>query len=283
MILCAGAIGSPHLLQLSGIGEPAALERAGIPVSHELPAVGKHLTDHLEFYFQFECTQPITLNSKLGLLGKAAIGIEWLATRKGAGATNHFEACGFIRSSDDVSWPDIQYHFLPAAMRYDGRTAFAGHGFQFHVGHNKPKSTGCITAVSPDPLAAPEIRFNYLSHPDDVTSFRRALRLSREIANQPALAAFRGREITPGESVQSDEEIDAFIRANAESAYHPCGSCRMGASDDADAVVDPTARVRGISGLRVADASIFPSIPNGNLNAPTVMVGEKVSDLVLDG
>jgi len=279
VLLSAGSIGSPHLLQLSGIGDPLVLKEAGIELKHELAGVGQNLQDHLEFYFQFKCKQPITLNSKLGLWSKFLIGSRWLLTRQGLGRTNHFESCGFIRSKAGVQWPDLQYHFLPAAMRYDGRSAFDGHGFQVHIGHNKPKSRGRVKVVSADPNVAPSIRFNYLQHQDDIEGFRACVRLTREIIHQPAMDAYRGDEIQPGEQVQTDEQIDAFVRSAVESAYHPSCSCKMGT--DKLAVVDPQTRVHGIQGLRVVDSSIFPTIPNGNLNAPTIMLAERAADLIL--
>lgn len=278
VILSAGSVGSPHILQLSGIGPRAVLEKAGIEVRHHLPGVGENLQDHLEFYFQFKCKKPITLNSKLGLWSKFLIGSRWMFTRTGLGATNHFESCGFIRSKAGVEWPDLQYHFLPAAMRYDGRSAFSGHGFQVHIGHNKPKSRGHIRVTSADPHEAPEILFNYLQHPDDIEGFRDCVKRTREIINQPAFDEYRDGEIQPGEAVQTDAQIDQFIRANVESAYHPSCSCKMGTDDMA--VVDPQARVRGVQGLRVVDSSVFPTIPNGNLNAPTIMVAERAADLI---
>ncbi len=278
VILSAGSVGSPHILQLSGIGPREVLEKAGIEVNHHLPGVGENLQDHLEFYFQFKCKQPITLNSKLGLWSKFLIGSRWLFTRKGLGATNHFESCGFIRSKAGVEWPDLQYHFLPAAMRYDGRTAFDGHGFQVHIGHNKPKSRGHIQAVSADPHSAPRILFNYLQHEDDREGFRDCVKRTREIIGQPAFDAYRDGEIQPGEQVQTDEQIDEFVRSNVESAYHPSCSCKMGT--DELAVVDPETRVHGVQGLRVVDSSVFPTIPNGNLNAPTIMVAERAADFI---
>ena len=281
VIISAGSISSPHLLQLSGIGDPKVLESAGVNVLHDLPGVGQNLQDHLEFYFQYRCKQPITLNGKLDWFSKGLIGAKWLLTKSGLGATNHFESCGFIRSKAGVKWPDIQYHFLPAAMRYDGRSAFDGHGFQLHVGHNKPKSRGSVTLRDNQPTSAPRIQFNYLQHPDDIQGFRDAVRLSREIIAQPAMDPYRDNEIQPGLDVQSDEEIDAFIRRSVESAYHPSCSCKMGAENDVTAVVDNQTRVRGIEGLRVVDSSIFPTIPNGNLNSPTIMVAEKAADLIL--
>jgi choline dehydrogenase len=278
VVLSAGSVGSPHILQLSGIGNKAVLEKAGVEVAHELPGVGENLQDHLEFYFQFKCKQPITLNSKLDWFNKFLIGARWFFKRDGLGATNHFESCGFIRSKAGVEWPDLQYHFLPAAMRYDGRTAFAGHGFQVHIGHNKPKSRGRIHIKSADPKDKPSILFNYLQHEDDREGFRDCVKRTREIINQAAFDDYRDGEIQPGEHIKTDEEIDQFVRQNVESAYHPSCSCRMG--EDEMAVVDSETRVRGVSGLRVVDSSIFPTIPNGNLNAPTIMVAERAADLI---
>jgi len=278
VILSAGSIGSPHLLQLSGIGSAEVLKHAGIPVTHDLPGVGENLQDHLEFYFQFRCRQPITLNGKLGLLSKFLIGARWQFFKSGLGATNHFESCGFIRSQAGLEAPDIQYHFLPAAMRYDGRAAFDGHGFQLHVGHNKPRSRGRVRVLTPDPADKPSILFNYLQHQDDILGFRNSVRLSREIIAQAAMDPFRGEEIQPGIDVQSDQDIDTWIRQGVESAYHPSCSCRMGTDDMA--VVDPDTRVRGIDRLRVVDSSIFPVITNGNLNAPTIMTAERAADLI---
>ena len=278
VILSAGPIASPHILQLSGIGPGEVLKQAGIEVQHDLPGVGENLQDHLEFYFQFRCKQPITLNGKLDLWNKFLIGSRWFFTKKGLGATNHFESCAFIRSKAGVEWPDIQYHFLPAAMRYDGRAAFDGHGFQVHVGHNKPKSRGSIRAKTANIDDKPEILFNYLKHQDDIEGFRACVRLTREIIAQTAFDAYRDSEIQPGEAVQSDEEIDAFVRSAVESAYHPSCACRMG--EDDMAVVDSELRVRGMEGLRVVDSSIFPTIPNGNLNSPTIMMAERAADII---
>jgi choline dehydrogenase len=278
VILSAGAIGSPQLLQVSGIGPATVLQDAGVPVVHDLPGVGENLQDHLEFYFQFRCKQPITLNGQLDPWHKFLIGARWLLKRDGLGATNHFESCAFIRSKPGIEWPDIQYHFLPAAMRYDGRSAFDGHGFQVHVGHNKPKSRGRIQICSADVREAPSILFNYMQHQDDIEGFRACVRLTRNIIGQPAFDPYRDAEIQPGEKVQTDEEIDAFVRAYAESAYHPSCACRMGT--DTLAVVDPETRVQGIQGLRVVDSSIFPTITNGNLNSPTIMLAERAADLI---
>lgn len=279
VILSAGSIGSPHLLQLSGIGNRDVLEKAGIDCQHHLPGVGENLQDHLEFYFQFYCKEPVTLNRKLDWFSKGLIGARWLLFKDGLGATNHFESCGFIRSKEGVEWPDLQYHFLPAAMRYDGKSAVKGDGFQVHIGHNKPKSRGFVHVKSADPSQAPAIQFNYLQHQDDIEGFRACVRLTREIINQPAFDKYRGEEIQPGKQVQTDEEIDAFVRRAVESAYHPSCSCKMG--EDDMAVVDSQTRVHGIANLHVVDSSIFPTIPNGNLNAPTIMVAERAADLIL--
>ena len=280
VLLSAGSIGSPHILQLSGIGNNETLSAAGIETQHELPGVGENLQDHLEFYFQYQCKKPLTLNSKLGPLSKLAIGVRWIVFKSGLGATNHFESCGFIRSKEGVEWPDLQYHFLPAAIRYDGKSAFEGHGFQLHIGHNKPKSRGWVKVKSSDPFTSPQIQFNYLQHQDDIEAFRACVRLSRDIIAQPAMDEYRGQEIQPGKDIVTDEQIDAFVRDAVESAYHPCGSCRMGAEDDDMAVIDSQMRVRGLQGLRVIDSSVFPTIPNGNLNAPTIMVAERAADII---
>jgi len=278
VILSAGPIASPHLLQLSGIGPGAVLQQAGIGVVHDLPGVGENLQDHLEFYFQFRCHKPLTLNAELTLWRKFLIGSRWLLTRKGLGATNHFESCAFIRSKAGIRWPDIQYHFLPGAMRYDGNAAFDGHGFQVHVGHNKPHSRGTVRARTPSVQDKPEIIFNYLQHEEDIEAYRACVRLTREIIGQPAMDAYRGPEIQPGEAVQSDADIDAFVRNAVESAYHPSCACRMG--EDDMAVVDSETRVRGIEALRLVDSSIFPTIPNGNLNSPTIMLAERAADII---
>lgn len=282
VILSSGSIGSPMLLQLSGIGPRDVLKDAGVPLLHELPGVGENLQDHLEVYFQFRCKQPISLNSKLGLISKGLIGSRWMLFKDGLGATNHFESCAFIRSRAGLKWPDVQYHFLPAAMRYDGQAAFDGHGFQVHVGPNKPKSRGRVKIVSADPNAKPSILFNYLQDKQDVEDWRAVIRLTREIIAQPAFDAYRGDEIQPGTDIQSDEQVDAWVRQNVESAYHPSCSCKIGADDDPMAVLDAECRVRGVEALRVVDSSVFPTITNGNLNAPTIMVAERAADLILD-
>lgn len=278
VIVAAGAIGSPQLLQRSGIGPAAVLSAAGIEVLHELPGVGENLQDHSEIYIQYACTQPITLNGHMGPLGRLRIGLEWLFFKRGLGVTNHFEAGGFIRSDVSVPWPDIQYHFLPAAMRYDGKQPLEGHGFMVLTGPNKPKSRGHVRVRSADPHEHPAILFNYLDRAEDREGFRRCVRLTREIIAQPAFDPYRGDEVAPGPDVQTDDEIDAFVRQTMETTYHPCGSCRMG--EDQMAVVDSELKVRGLAGLRVIDSSVFPSEPNANLNAPTIMLAERAADLL---
>ena len=281
VIVAASTINSPKLLLLSGIGPAAQLKQHNIAVVADRPGVGENLQDHLEVYLQAECRQPITLNGQLGLLSKALIGAEWLFLKRGLGATNHFESCGFIRSKAGEDYPDIQYHFLPAAIRYDGKLAVKGHGFQVHTGPMRAKSRGHVRLASADPAAAPKILFNYMTHPDDWTDFRNIIRLTREIFQQAALQPYLGRELRPGATAQTDDALDDFVSEHAESAYHPCGTCRIGRADDPMAVVDPHCRVIGVEGLRVADSSIFPRITNGNLNAPSIMTGEKAADMIL--
>jgi choline dehydrogenase len=281
VIVAASSINSPKLLLLSGIGPAEQLRQHGIEVIADRPGVGQNLQDHMELYIQQESLQPITLYSKLNLFSKALIGAQWLFFKSGLGASNHFEAAAFVRSRPGVDYPDIQYHFIPIAIRYDGKAAAKAHGFQAHVGPMRSKSRGSVTLRSPDPWEKPVIRFNYMSHPDDWADFRHCIRLTREIFGQKAFDLYRGREISPGAHVQTDEQLDDFIRQHVESAYHPCGTCRMGRADDPMAVVDPECRVIGVEGLRVADSSIFPRVTNGNLNAPSIMVGEKASDHIL--
>jgi len=281
VILSAGSIGSPQILQLSGIGPRQVLADAGIECQHELPGVGENLQDHLEVYFQYKCSKPITLNAKLNLFSKFLIGVRWVLFKTGLGATNHFESCGFIRSRAGIEWPNIQYHFLPAAMRYDGNAAFKGHGYQVHVGPNKASSRGRIKIISSDPIAKPNILFNYIETEQDKQDWRDCIRLTREILSQSAFKVYREGEIQPGDDVNSDAEIDAWVRANAESAYHASCTCKMGSNDDLTAVVDNNGRVQGIRQLRVVDSSIFPTTPNGNLNGPTLMVAEKLADVIL--
>ncbi len=281
VILSASSINTPKLLMLSGIGPGVHLAEHGIAVRADRPGVGANLQDHLEIYMQYAASQPITLYKYWNLWGKAYVGAHWLMTGGGLGASNQFEACGFIRSRAGIDYPDIQYHFLPIAVRYDGKVSAEGHGFQAHVGPMRSKSRGAVTLRSADPAAPPVIRFNYMSHPDDWQEFRTCVRLTREIFGQAAFKPFVKHEMQPGRSVETDDEIDAFIRAHAESAYHPCGTARLGRTSDPMAVVDPECRVIGVDGLRIADTSIFPQVTNGNLNAPAIMVGEKAADHIL--
>lgn len=281
VILAASSINSPKLLMLSGIGPAEQLAEHGIEVVADRPGVGKNLQDHLEFYFQYACKQPITLFKYWNLLGKAWVGAQWFFSKTGLGASNQFESAAFIRSDKGVDYPDIQYHFLPIAVRYDGQAAAEGHGFQAHVGPMRSESRGEITLASADPKEAPKIFFNYMSTEQDWIDFRKCVRLTREVFAQEAMTPFVKHEIQPGDALQSDAEIDGFIREHAESAYHPCGTCKMGALEDPMAVVDPECRVIGVEGLRVADSSIFPRITNGNLNGPSIMTGEKAADHIL--
>lgn len=281
VVLSAGAINSPKILMLSGIGPAKHLAENDIPLVADRPGVGQNLQDHLEMYIQFSASKPVSIAPYWSLWGKALVGAQWLFTKTGLGATNNFEACGFIRSDKGVQYPDIQYHFLPIAVRYDGKTPPGGHGFQAHTGPMRSPSRGEITLRSKDPEDAPKIQFNYMSHDKDWEDFRRAIRLTREIFATGPMSEFVDHEIQPGEDAQSDEALDAVIREHAESAYHPCGTARMGRRDDPMSVVDPENRVIGVEGLRLADSSIFPLIPNGNLNAPSIMVGEKAADAIL--
>ena len=280
-ILCGGPINSPQLLKLSGVGPAPELASLGIPVVRALPGVGENLQDHLEFYFQMASTKAITLYGQTGLFSRGLIGLQWLLRGQGHGATNHFEAGGFIRSRAGVRYPDVQYHFLPLAVSYDGGGLASEHGFQAHVGPLRSKSVGWVRLKSRDPREAPRVQFNYMSDADDWTEMRACVRLTREIFAQAAFDPYRGREIQPGEAIVDDEAIDAFVRDHAESAYHPSSTCRMGDPGDPMAVVDAQARVIGVEALRVADSSIMPSITSGNLNAPTIMIGEKAADMIL--
>ena len=281
VILSGGPINSPQLLKLSGIGPATELRQHGIEVVVDRPGVGENLQDHLEFYFQMACPAPVTLYPKMNWFAKGLIGAEWLLFRTGLGATNHFESCGFIRSRAGIRYPDIQYHFFPLAVRYDGKSMVKGHGYQAHVSPMRSKSRGNVRLKSPNPHDHPAIRFNYMSHADDWTEMRAGVRLTREIFGQAAFDRYRGAEIAPGAEVVSDEAIDDFIRDKVESGYHPCGTCRIGRSDDPSAVVDSDLRVIGVDGLRVVDSSVMPSITTGNLNAPTIMIGEKGADHIL--
>jgi choline dehydrogenase len=281
VILSGGPINTPQLLKLSGVGPVEELRGFAIPVVHDLPGVGENLQDHLEFYYQVASKEPITLYANTSLVSRGVIGLRWLLSRQGPGATNHFETGGFIRSRRGVRYPDIQYHFLPLAVSYDGKGLASEHGFQAHVGPLRSKSRGWVRLRSADPKDHPLIRFNYMSHEEDWIEMRACVRLTREIFAQAAFDPYRGREISPGADVVSDDEIDVFIRERVESAYHPSCTCKMGAASDPMAVVDPQARVIGVDGLRIVDSSIMPSITSGNLNAPTIMIGEKAADHIL--
>jgi len=281
VVLAGGAINSPQLLKLSGVGPAEELRRHGLPVVADRPGVGENLQDHLEFYFQIASKLPVTLYSAMNPLAKLLIGARWVLFKDGLGATNHFESCGFIRSRAGIRYPDIQYHFLPLAVTYDGQSMAKQHGFQAHVGPMRSKSRGWVRLRSPDPAARPEIRFNYMSHPDDWDEMRACVRLTREIFAQAPFDPYRGEELQPGAHVTDDAAIGSFIRDKVETAYHPSCSCRMGRAEDPMAVVDSQARVIGVEGLRVADASIMPSITTGNLNAPTIMLAEKAADHIL--
>jgi choline dehydrogenase len=278
VILSGGPINSPKLLMLSGIGPTEHIEEMGITPTHALAGVGQNLQDHLEIYLQMACTQPVSLFKYYNLLGKAWVGARWLLTRTGLGASNSFEAGGFIRSRAGIKHPDIQYHFFPMAVRYDGKSPNNSHGFQAHVGPVRSQSKGWVKLRSADPNDHPRIRFNYMSRLEDWEDFRAAVRHTREIFAQAALAPYRGVELSPGPEVQSGEDLDDFLRGAVESAYHPSCTCKMGS--DEMSVVDSQCRVRGLDGLRIVDSSIMPSIVSGNLNAPTIMIAEKAADII---
>ncbi|GHB26371.1 oxygen-dependent choline dehydrogenase [Pseudovibrio japonicus] len=281
VVISASSINSPKLLMHSGIGDAAALSALGIDVIADRKGVGANLQDHLELYIQQACTQPITLYKHWNLISKGVIGAQWQLAKSGLGSTNHFETCGFIRSKAGVQYPDIQFHFLPFAVRYDGQAAAEGHGYQVHVGPMRSKSRGAVTLKSADPMEQPNVLFNYMSHEEDWEDFRQCIRLTRELFAQKAFDPYRGKEIQPGSEVETDEQLNGFIKEHVESAFHPCGTCKMGDASDESAVVDSECRVIGVEGLRVADSSIFPQITNGNLNAPSIMVGEKAADHIL--
>lgn len=278
VLLCAGAIASPQILQRSGVGPKELLQGLDIPVVHDLPGVGENLQDHLEMYLQYACKEPVSLYPALQWFNQPKIGAEWLFSGTGIGASNQFEAGGFIRSRDEFAWPNIQYHFLPVAINYNGSNAVKEHGFQAHVGSMRSLSRGRVQVRSKDAREHPSILFNYMSTEQDWQEFRDAIRITREIMAQPALDKYRGREISPGLEVQTDEELDEFIRTHAETAFHPSCSCKMG--EDEMAVVDGQGRVHGMEGLRVVDASIMPQIITGNLNATTIMIAEKIADRI---
>ena len=277
VILSAGAIGSPHLLWVSGIGAGDELRDAGIDVACDLPGVGKSLQDHIEVLVQYECTQPISLASAMTPWGKAKLGLEWILSKKGLGATTHFEVGGFIRTRDDAPHPNLQYHYLPLGITYEGAVQKT-HAFQAHLDTCRPTSRGRLSFTSPDIALAPRIDPNYLDTEEDRRDFREGIRKTREIIAQAAYDPYRGRELAPGKGATSNADLDAFCAARGETAYHPCCTCRMG--EDAMAVTDGEGRVHGLEGLRVVDASIMPSITSGNLNAPTIMLAEKLADAI---
>ena len=279
VILCGGAINSPQLLQLSGIGPAGVLADAGVEPVVDVPGVGENLQDHLEVYLQYACTQPVSMAPYLAKWRRPWIGLQWLA-RRGPGATNHFEAGGFLRSNDEVSWPNLMFHFLPIAVRYDGSVPAAGHGYQFHIGPMFSNSRGWVRIASDDPFAKPRMLFNYLSTPEDRREWVEAIAIARNIMGQPAFEEFNGGEMSPGLEVEGDEAVFDWVRKDAETALHPSCTARMGT--DGMGVLDPASmRVHGTGGLRVVDASSMPSVTNGNIYAPVMMLAEKAADLIL--
>jgi len=281
VILCGGAFNSPQLLQLSGVGDAGHLAGLGIPVVHDLPAVGQHMQDHLEVYVQYSCKLPVSLQPQLKLWRRPFIGAEWLFLRKGPGASNHFEGGGFARSNDEVAYPNLMFHFLPIAVRYDGSSPAGGHGYQVHIGPMYSNSRGSVQITSTDPRAKPALRFNYISTPEDRREWVEAIRITRRILNQSAMEPFNGGEVSPGPAVDTDEQILDWVRTDGETALHPSCTCRMGRADD-DSVVDPlTMRVHGLDGIRVVDASAMRYVTNGNIYAPVMMMAEKAADLIV--
>jgi choline dehydrogenase len=280
VILCGGAFNSPQLLQLSGVGDPSHLREVGVDVVHDLPAVGQHLQDHLEVYIQHACTQPVSIQPWMAMWRRPYVGLLWLF-RKGPGATNHFEGGGFVRSNDEVAYPNLMFHFLPIAIRYDGSAPAGGHGYQVHIGPMYSDARGSVRIRSNDPSSKPAIRFNYLSTEQDRREWVEAVRITRTILGQPGLAPFDGGEISPGPDVETDAQILDWVARDAETALHPSCTCRMGNVDD-DSVVDPLSmRVHGLEGLRVVDASAMRYVTNGNIYAPVMMMAEKAADLIL--
>ncbi len=279
VICCGGSINSPQLLQLSGIGNAKELSGLGINVVHDLPGVGENLQDHLELYVQYACKKPVSMYPALKWYNQPWIGMKWLFAGIGEAATNHFEAGGFIRGNDQLEYPNIQYHFLPIAIRYDGSAPAAGHGYQVHVGPMNTDVRGHVKIKSSDPSEYPSVLFNYLSTEQEKREWVEAIRKTREIMTQPSFDEFRGDELAPGIQAQTDEEILDFVANEGESAYHPSCTCAMGTHDMA--VTDPEMRVHGVEGLRVVDASVMPYVTNGNIYAPTMMIAEKAADLIL--
>jgi len=280
VVLCGGAINSPQLLQLSGIGNADELRRLGVDVVRDLPGVGEHLQDHLEVYIQYACKQPVSVAPYMRWRWRPLVGLQWLLLRSGPGATNHFEAGGFVRSNEEVAYPNLMFHFLPIAVRYDGSAPASDHGYQVHIGPMYSDARGSVKITSTDPSAHPALRFNYLSTDQDRREWVEAIRVARTILNQTAFDPFNAGELSPGPSVESDEEILAWVAKDGETALHPSCTCRMGT--DELSVVDPdTMRVHGVQGLRVVDASVMPYVTNGNIYAPVMMVAEKAADLIL--
>jgi choline dehydrogenase len=280
IILCGGAINSPQLLQLSGIGSPEVLEPAGVTVRHELPGVGENLQDHLEVYVQYGCKQPVSVQPALKWRNRPLIGARWLFLRGGPGATNHFEGGGFACSNDDVAYPNLMFHFLPIAVRYDGSAPAGGHGYQVHIGPMNSDARGSVRISSADPAVKPALRFNYLSTEQDRREWVEAIRVARTILTQPAMDPYNAGELSPGPDVQTPEQVLDWVRRDGETALHPSCTCAMGTGPMA--VTDPAdLRVRGLKGLRVVDASVMPYVTNGNIYAPTMMIAEKAADLIL--
>jgi choline dehydrogenase len=280
VILSGGAINSPQLLQLSGVGNAAELAALGINVVHDLPAVGRHLQDHLEVYIQYKSLQPVSMQPITQKWRRPWIGFNWLFFRRGPGATNHFEGGGFVRGNEEVRYPNLMFHFLPLSIRYDGSGPTGGHGYQVHIGPMYSDSRGSVKITSTDPAVHPALRFNYLSTAQDRREWIEAIRVARGILNQPAFAPYNGGETSPGATVETDELILDWVARDAETALHPSCTCRMGTNDDS--VLDPlTMGVRGLQGLRVIDASAMPYVTNGNIYAPVMMLAEKSADLVL--
>jgi len=280
MILAAGSIGSPQILQLSGIGPAPLLQQHGIPVVHDLPGVGENLQDHLEVYVQYGSKLPVSVAPALKWRNRPMVGAKWLFLRSGPGATNHFEGGGFARSNDDVIYPNLMLHFLPIAIRYDGTQPAGGHGYQVHIGPMYSDSRGTCTITSTDPDVHPALRFNYLSTPTDQREWVEAIGVARKILTQPAFDDYNAGELSPGPSVQTDEEVMAWVARDAETALHPSCTAAMGTGEMA--VTDPASlRVYGLEGLRVVDASVMPYVTNGNIYAPVMMLAEKAADLIL--
>ena len=279
VVLCGGAINTPQLLQLSGVGPAGVLSEAGVEPLVDLPGVGENLQDHLEVYLQYACTQPVSMSPYLALWRRPWVGLQWLF-RKGPGTSNHFEAGGFLRSNDEVGWPNLMFHFLPIAIRYDGSVPAAGHGYQFHIGPMFSNSRGWVRIRSTDPFEKPAIQFNYLSTPEDRKEWAEAIDVARNIMGQPAFDEFNGGELSPGPDVKGDEAVLEWVRRDAETALHPSCTARMGT--DEMGVLDPSSmRVHGTQGLRVVDASVMPTLTNGNIYAPVMMTAEKAADLIL--